>query len=154
MFSSHAELLERYFNEITVFLTSVLTLISYFLGGWDTALQTLLLFVGVDIVTGVLAGYKVDKSFSSKRLREGFMTKVMYLVVIALGEGLDNVFFQDAPILRTMACWFYVLTEASSIIENLGRLGVPLPDRFTDKLEQLKDKISDTNNDDNDKPVG
>lgn len=154
MFTSHSELVGRYFNDITMAITSVLTFISYFLGGWDTALQTLILLVSIDIATGVLVGYRVEKKFSSKRLREGFMTKVMYLVVIAMGEGLDKVFFQDAPILRTMACWFYVVTEASSVVENLGRLGVPLPKGLVEKLEQLQDKFSDTDKDDDDKPVG
>lgn len=141
MLTNHHETVSKYYNELAFAFTTVMTLLSYIVGGWDTAIKTLLILVVLDIFTGSLVGFFVDKDFSSKRLREGFGTKVMYLVVVALGNMLDALLFDDSPVLRTMAIFFYVWVEGSSILENLGNLGVPLPQKLVDKMGQIGDNV-------------
>lgn len=141
IFVSHSETVSRYYSEIAIVFTTIMTIVSYLVGGWDKAIKALLILVVIDIITGSLVGFFVKKNFSSKRLREGFGTKVMYILVIAVGNLLDDVFFADTPILRTMAVYFYVWVEGFSILENLGNLGVPLPRRFIDKMAQIEEQV-------------
>lgn len=141
MISQHTDVVLKYFNEIAVMFTVVMTFITYLLGGWDKALEGLIILVVIDIITGMLVGFFIHKDFTSKRLREGFTTKVMYLIVIAVGNVLDGVFFEQTPILRTMALWFYIYVEGMSILENIGNLGVPLPKKFIDRMGQIGDSV-------------
>lgn len=137
----HSASIEKYFNEFTIYFTVAMTGITWALGGWDTALKVLIGLALFDIFTGILKGFFVDKQFSSRRLRTGFGTKVGYLVVIALCNMLDMVFFADNPVLRTVAIWFYVYVEGSSTLENLANLGVPVPQFLVDRMEQINDKV-------------
>lgn len=132
---------EKYFSEFAVFFTVAMTGITWALGGWDTALKVLVGLALFDILTGMLKGFFVDKRFSSHRLRKGFGTKIGYLVVIAICNGLDMIFFPEAPILRTLSIYFYVYVEGSSTLENLANLGVPVPQFLVDRMEQINDKV-------------
>ncbi|MFJ8247285.1 holin family protein [Peribacillus asahii] len=133
--------IQKYWNEFAIAFTVAMTGVTWALGGWDTALKVLIGLALFDIVTGMLKGFFVDKKFSSHRLRKGFGTKIGYLIVIALCNMLDMVFFADNPILRTMAIWFYVYVEGSSTLENLANLGVPVPQFVVDRMEQINDKV-------------
>ena len=59
-------------------------------------------------------------------------------VPIAVAYALDLALGQD--ILRSLAIWFYMANEGLSILENLGRTGVPIPGPLKLALEQLKKK--------------
>lgn len=139
--AKHFESVERYFNELGVYFTVAMTGVTWAMGGWDKALQVLIALVAFDILTGILKGFFVDKKFSSARLRKGFATKIGYLIVIALCNLLDMVFFADNPILRTASIWFYVYVEASSALENCANLGVPVPQFVVDRMEQINNKV-------------
>lgn len=108
-------------------------------GGWDTAFQVFITCVVLDMITGVLKGL-YQKDFSSKRARQGFATKFGYVIVIVLATQFDKLMPEDAPILRTIAVWFYIFVEGSSILENLAQMGVPVPQALIDRLAVLKGK--------------
>ncbi|MCY9056056.1 phage holin family protein [Bacillus spizizenii] len=137
----HFASVEKYYSEVAVYFTVAMTGVTWALGGWDTALKVLIALALFDICTGVLRGFFVDKKFSSARLRKGFGTKIGYLIVIALCNMLDMVFFAENPILRTASVWFYVYVEGSSTLENLANLGVPIPQFLVDRMEQINDKV-------------
>lgn len=118
-----------------------MTGVTWLLGDWDTAIKVLIALSIFDILTGMLVGFFVEKKFSSGRLRKGFGTKIGYLVVVALCNLLDMVFFADNPVLRTVSVWFYVYVESSSTLENLANLGVPIPQYLVDRMEQINDKV-------------
>lgn len=141
MFVSHAETVSKYFGEISVVFTVIGTAVSYAVGGWDKALIALIIFILFDIITGCIKGFFFERDFTSKRLREGFGTKVMYVIVIAIGNLLDGVFFSEMPILRNLALFFYIYVEGMSILENLGSMGVPIPQRVIDGLGQVEQKV-------------
>jgi toxin secretion/phage lysis holin len=139
--TQHSETIAKYYSEFSIYFTVAMTGATYWLGGWDTALKCLLIIIVMDIVTGMIKGFFFEKQFSSRRLRKGFGTKVLYLMVILLANLLDMVFFPDNPILRTSAIWFYIYVEGSSIIENLGNMGVPVPQFLVDRMEQINKKV-------------
>lgn len=110
------------------FLTSLL-------GGWDMALKVLVLFVVLDYVTGLVAAY-CDQALNSKIGFKGIAKKIMLFVPVAVAYWLDMLLGQE--ILRSLAIFFYIANEGLSMVENLGRAGIPFPEQIQDALEQIK----------------
>jgi len=104
------------------------------LGGWDIMLQVLVYAVIVDYVVGLIAAY-VEKGLNSEIGFKGIAKKVLLFVPVALAFALDQVLGQY--ILRNLAIWFYLANEGLSILENVGRAGVPIPPPLKLALEQL-----------------
>lgn len=116
-----------------------------YLGGWDTALQTLIIFMAIDYITGLMVAGIFHKSAKSKtgalESRAGFKGlcrkgTVLFIVLVAcrldLTVGTD--IFRDSTVIA------FVINEALSIIENAGLMGVPIPTAITKGIELLKDK--------------
>jgi len=109
--------------------------ITGFLGGWDLALQILVLFVILDYITGLVAAW-FKKNLNSEVGFKGIFKKVLLFIPVAICYALDQVIGQE--ILRSLAIFFYIANEGLSITENLGLCGVPVPQQLMDALEQLK----------------
>ena len=142
-------ILQITFNKIYVILTKTFTnralwivgiiggFLSYMLGGWDVSLQTLIIFMTVDYVTGVLAGAK-EVGWSSKIAKGGTAAKGVTLLVIMIAVQTDRL--MGTTITREIFIYFYVANELGSIIENLGRLNCPLPPMIKDIMMVLRNK--------------
>ncbi|WP_336774217.1 phage holin family protein [Paenibacillus sp. MMO-58] len=115
----------------------VVTTITAALGGWDVALQALLFAMAFDYVTGLLAAIK-DKRVDSDAMLWGGVRKIVVLGVIALTVKFDVLFGYQEPVLRTIAFYFYLGREGLSIVENLGKLNILVPQAIKDRLNQLK----------------
>lgn len=113
------------------------------LGGWNITLQLLLFLMVFDFATGFLAALKA-KSINSDIMLWGGVRKAIVLVVIALAGLLDAFFIKHGlmanPLIQTAAYFFYLGREGLSLVENLGKLNVLVPDIVKDKLAQLKSK--------------
>jgi toxin secretion/phage lysis holin len=107
------------------------------LGGWDLVLQVLVMFVILDYVTGIIAAW-YEKKLDSRIGFRGIAKKILLFVPVAVGYWLDVLLGQE--ILRSLAIWFYLANEGLSMLENLGRCGVPILAPLKDALEQLKKK--------------
>lgn len=118
------------------FTGTILTSIVYLLGGWDIALQTLLAVIVIDYISGICrAIYK--KELNSKVGIKGIIKKFGYLLIVALAVELDHI-MGDTGTIRTLVIYFFVANEGISILENWGNMGLPLPQKIFDVLEQLK----------------
>lgn len=115
-------------------------LTSFLFGGWSSLLTALLFFVAVDYVSGVLAAWK-ERQLSSQEGFWGIAKKVGVFVVIAVAHHLDQS-FGTGDIMRDAAIWFYMANEALSILENLGRLGVPIPPMIQKGVKVLSEKAN------------
>jgi len=113
-------------------------------GGWDTSLVTLLLFMGIDYITGlaVAACGKSPKSdtgrLSSKIGWRGLAKKCVSLLLVLVAVRLDITF--GTSYIRDAVCIAFVANELLSITENAGLLGVPLPTVITKAIELLQSK--------------
>ncbi|HUM34956.1 MAG TPA: phage holin family protein [Candidatus Saccharicenans sp.] len=110
-------------------------LITSLLGGWDLALQVLVLFVVLDYITGLVAAYG-EQNLNSRVGFRGIAKKILLFVPVAVAYWLDTLLGQE--ILRSLAIFFYIANEGLSMMENLGRAGVPFPEQIQIALEQLK----------------
>lgn len=121
------------FNFIT---STVLTTVLYFLGGWDMALKTLLIIIALDYLTGVCDAI-ANKEINSKIGAKGIIKKVGYLIIVAVSVQLDQI-VGDTGAIRNLVIYFFVANEGISILENWGSMGLPLPEKVMEVLEQLK----------------
>ena len=116
-------------------------------GGWDASMVTLLLFMGVDYITGlaVAACGKSQKSdtgrLSSKIGWRGLAKKCVSLLLVLVAVRLDITL--GTTYIRDAVCIAFVVNELISITENAGLLGVPLPGILTKAIELLQTKGKD-----------
>lgn len=128
-------------NVIKLITSSVTTFFVYLLGGFDVALQSLLLVIVLDYVTGLLKASK-KKNLSSKIGLKGIRKKIGLLCLVALSVIVDRI-AGDSGLIRTMVIYYLVANEGLSILENLGELNIIVPEFLKEKLEQLKNKEGD-----------
>lgn len=119
--------------------------ISWLFGGWSTAMITLIVFMAVDYLTGlIVAGvFKKSKKSDSGALEsragfKGLCKKGVILLVVLVAAQLDLLtgsnFIRDAVIIA------FVANEALSIVENAGLMGIPIPPPITRAIEALRGK--------------
>ena len=125
-------------NLISGIASTLLTTVVYFLGGLDTALITLLIFIVLDYITGLCKAI-VNKKVNSLIGARGIVKKVGYLIIVAISVRLDQI-VGDTGTIRNLVIYFFVANEGISVLENWGSMGLPLPKKIVETLEQLKDK--------------
>ena len=125
--------MKNFINFVTGTLATTLV---YFLGGWDIALQLLISVIVLDYITGVFKAIYNKKINSSVGLK-GIIKKIGYLIIVAVAVILDKIAGNTGAI-RTLVIYFFVANEGISILENWGGMGLPLPQKIFDVLEQLK----------------
>ena len=136
-------------NGLCTVIGTVGGFIASLFGGWDTALATLLIFMAVDYVTGlIVAGvfHKSQKTASgaleSRAGWKGLCRKGTSLLVVLVAYRLDLVigsnFVKDATIIA------FIANETISIIENAGLMGAPIPAVVVKAIDVLKQKADDS----------
>lgn len=123
---------------VNVFVSGIISVVVYGLGGLDLALQTLLLLIVLDYTTGVLKAFH-QKKLNSEIGLQGIIKKVGYLIVVAVAVVVDRNIGNTGAI-RTVVIYFFVSNEGISILENWGAMGLKLPEQLMKALEQLKNK--------------
>lgn len=116
----------------------ILTTFIYLLGGIDVALQSLLIVIVIDYLTGIASAI-YNKELSSKLGFKGIIKKFSYLLVVALSVVIDNLLGQSG-LIRTLVIYFFVANDGLSIVENMAEMNIKLPQKLIDALEQIKKK--------------
>lgn len=117
-------------------------------GGFDAALITLIIFMAVDYVTGLLVAGVFKNSpktengaLESRAGWKGLIRKGGTLLVVLVACRLDLLL--GSNLIRDAAVIGFVSNEAISIIENLGLMGVPIPEKIKTGIAMLKNKSED-----------
>lgn len=113
--------------------------IGWLLGGFDGFLYALIAFVVIDYITGVMCAI-ADKSLSSEVGFKGICRKVLIFILVGIGNIIDVYVLGDAGVLRTAVIFFYLSNEGVSLLENSAHLGLPVPDKLKEVLQQLHNK--------------
>lgn len=121
-------------NAISVILTTFV----YLVGGIDIAMKSLLIVIVIDYITGVMSAI-YNKELNSNIGLKGILKKFSYLIIVSLSVILDRI-VGDTGAIRTLIIYFFVANDGISIVENIGKMGVPLPKKLTEVLEQLRNK--------------
>ena len=109
----------------------------WLIGGWDTLAKVLFALMFLDYLTGLIVGYKM-KNLNSQRAFKGLRKKLLVLVILC-GASLMHKLVPDLAF-RTLVGMFYCATELLSIIENVAKVGVPIPKKLKKALEQLREE--------------
>lgn len=124
------------------------SLIASFFGGWTASLTTLLIFMGIDYITGLVVAGVFHKSPKTKtgalESRAGFkglIRKVMVLLLVLIGHRLDMAI--GATYIRDAVCIAFMVNEVISIVENAGLMGIPVPAAIINAIDILKKKHAD-----------
>lgn len=113
--------------------------IGWLLGGFDGFLYALIAFAVIDYITGVMCAIS-DKRLSSEVGFKGICRKVLIFVLVGIGNLVDVYVLGDAGVLRTAVIFFYLSNEGVSLLENSAHLGLPVPDKLKEVLQQLHNK--------------
>jgi toxin secretion/phage lysis holin len=114
-------------------------------GGWGAGLATLCIFMGVDYLTGLLCAgvfHRSKKSESgaleSRACFKGLVRKGVALLIVLVAHHLDLVL--GINYVRDAVCIAFIVSEAISITENAGLMGVPVPKKLIQAIELLQKK--------------
>jgi len=131
--------MKEFWNSLQLIFAAVGGWLGYFLGGCDGLMIALIIFVVADYITGVMCAI-ADKKLSSSVGFKGICRKVLIFILIGIANALDIYVLDHAGVLRTAIIFFYISNEGLSLVENSAHLGLPVPDKLKDVLEQLHDR--------------
>ena len=144
-------------NSIPAFKFTIMTalgtiggIISSIFGGWDAALTTLVIFMAVDYLTGLIVAGVFKKSqktdIGGLQSRAGWVglcrkgaTLLIVLVAVRLDMAMGTTIIRDGVVIA------YTLNETISITENLGLMGVPMPPIIKKAIDMLQKKSESEN---------
>ncbi|PED86283.1 phage holin family protein [Bacillus cereus] len=110
----------------------------YFLGGWDATLKILVTMAVIDYLSGmIVAGYNGE--LKSKVGFKGIAKKVVFFLLVGAAAQLDAVLGSNSAI-REATIFFFMGNELLSLLENAGRMGIPLPQALTNAVAILGGK--------------
>nr|WP_251390732.1 phage holin family protein [Mediterraneibacter agrestimuris] len=137
--------MDKVFNQFSIIVGVVGGFFTYWLGGWDVLLKTILFLMITDYITGVIkAVYK--RKLSSEAGFRGLLKKIVMVIVIAVAYQIQELLGGTVP-LREIVIMFYIANEALSLLENAAEF-IPIPDRLRDVLLQLREEDKEENKDD------
>lgn len=137
--------MKEFWNTIQLIFTAIGGWLGWFLGGCDGLLYALIAFVAIDYLTGVLCAIS-DHTLSSEVGFRGIARKVLIFLLVGIGHILDTQVIGSGSVLRTAVIFFYISNEGVSLVENAAHLGLPIPEKLKDVLEQLHDRAEKDEN--------
>lgn len=137
--------MKEFWNTTQMVFTAIGGWLGYFLGGCDGLLYALIAFVVIDYITGVMCAV-ADKKLSSTVGFKGICRKVLIFLLVGIANVLDVQVIGSGSVLRTAVIFFYISNGGVSLIENAAHLGLPVPEKMKDVLEQLHDRAEKEEN--------
>ena len=120
------------------------------LGGWDSALATLICCIVLDYLTGLIVAGVFNNSnktetgaLESRAGLKGLCRKIMIIFLVGLAYRLDLLLGTDY--IRYTVIIGFISNEVLSLIENAGLMGVPIPNVIKRAVDVLKNKESNKN---------
>lgn len=112
-------------------------------GGWTASLTTLVIFMAIDYATGLICAGVFHKSrksetgaLESQACLKGLVRKGMILLLVLVAHQLDVII--GTTYVKDAVCIAFISSEAISITENAGLMGVPMPSAITKALDILQ----------------
>ncbi len=126
-------------NAVKSIIAAVCAVFGFVFGDLNGLMVALVALIVLDYISGVIAAV-VEKKLSSEVGAKGIAKKIFMLLIVAVANIVDINVIGEGHVLKNVTVVFYIANECISLIENAGRLGVPVPKKLLDVLEQLKSK--------------
>ena len=136
--------MKQIWSGIQIAFTAFGGFLGWFLGGVDGFLYALIAFAVIDYITGVMCAI-TDKKLSSSVGFKGICRKVLIFTMVGIGNIVDVYVLGEGGVLRTAIIFFYLSNEGVSIMENTAHLGLPIPAKLKEVLEQLHERGDNDN---------
>ena len=117
-------------------VAGIASIATFLFGKPDIWLMTLLAFVVIDYVSGVIGAY-INLQLSSHIGFIGILKKTMYFFVVAVAHCVDVATGANG-VLQNIVVGVLIANEGISILENCAKCGIPSPERLLKALEQIK----------------
>ncbi|WP_314793964.1 phage holin family protein [Gemella sanguinis] len=117
-------------------ISSIGGVLGVFLGGMDGLIYALLAFSVIDYVTGIMCAID-KKELSSSVGFKGIARKIIIFSLVGVANILDIYILGHVGVLRAAVIFFYLSNEGISILENTSKLGLPVPEKLQNILQQL-----------------
>ena len=117
-------------------ISSIGGVLGVFLGGMDGLIYALLAFSVIDYVTGIMCAID-KKELSSSVGFKGIARKIIIFSLVGVANILDVYILGHVGVLRAAVIFFYLSNEGISILENTSKLGLPVPEKLQNILQQL-----------------
>ena len=114
-------------------------ILGFMYGEVNGLFRALMAFMLLDYISGVFAAVS-EKKISSKVGFRGIAKKMLILAFVALGHKTDTYVLGGIPAAMSAVMLFYIANEGISIVENAAALGLPVPQKIKNVLEQIKNK--------------
>ncbi len=122
---------------IKVIFSALGGILGHFFGGFDMLIMTLIAFVIMDYLTGIMQAIIHHKLCASIGFK-GIFRKILIFFIVGIAVSLDNLF--EVTDLRYVVIVFYIVNEGISIIENAAQLGLPIPEKVKSIFKKLNTK--------------
>ena len=132
-----------YDERFNLLIAGIGTFLTWLFGAWDIALMVLVCFMVLDYLTGLIKAY-LTKKLSSNIGLHGIARKSVILIVLIMSVMLDRILNSGTWVFRTLVCYFYIANEGLSILENCSVIGLPIPSKIQEALEQLKSRENES----------
>ena len=116
------------------------TFLTFLFGDFNIALQVLVVFMIIELISGIAKACVLGKLNSNVSFKSTVVKKGCMLLVLIVAVMLDRLLNTNNWMFRTLISFYLISTEGISILENIGALGVPIPQKLLNALEQLKEK--------------
>ena len=133
------ERIERIWTTIQLVFSAIGGWLGFFLGGLDGLLTALIAFVVIDYITGVMCAI-LDRELSSTVGFQGIFRKIVIFTLVGIAHIMDTQVIGSGSGLRSAVICIYLSNEGLSILENTGKLGLPIPERLKAILAQLNNR--------------
>ena len=117
-------------------ISSIGGVLGVFLGGMDGLIYALLAFSVIDYVTGIMCAID-KKELSSSVGFKGIARKIIIFSLVGVANILDVYILGHVGVLRAAVIFFYLSNEGISILANTSKLGLPVPEKLQNILQQL-----------------
>lgn len=143
-------------NYISTFAALIGGMVSTIFGGWSAGMTTLVIFMAIDYISGIVVAcvfHKSNKSasgaFESRAGWKGLVKKCFTLLFVLIAHRLDLALMETAGIeitmhyIRDTVVIGFMVNELFSIVENAGLMGIPLPKIIIRAIEVLQSRADE-----------
>lgn len=128
----------------TIILSVIISFLSYCYGVVTPQLELLIWAISLDIFIGVLASFiNPNLMFNSRKMFKGVAKKIVLMTLVCLAHQLDHM--MGTEMIALSSCYFFIVNEIMSILENACKCGLDVPPIIRNSLEQLKGMNNDVN---------
>lgn len=128
----------------TIVLSVIISFLSYCFGVVTPQLELLIWAISLDIFIGVLASFiNPNLMFNSRKMFKGVAKKIVMMTLVCLAHQLDHM--MGTEMIALSSCYFFIVNEVMSILENACKCGLDVPPIIKNSLEQLKGMNNDVN---------